>query len=279
MTEVELERHNPANPSTTFPAVSGAETYYEDALAALGDSVAARRLVEEARPRYLVEKVEEACGRLIVGKRLMPGDIVVPEGLPEEIASVSRPIWREAMQQLTVRGLVRAIKRKGTVVTEAERWNVLDPKVLRWHNQMGTSHEIARDLREFRLMVEPTAAAFAAERASAQDIAELEEALASLDSYVAGTSDDLVAALMLHVTILRASGNRMLARLAPLMVQVLCGIYRPITLPIDRTLIGEISKAHHPLVRAIAERDSEAARLAMLMVIERGQHLLCSPKG
>ncbi|WP_108660307.1 FadR/GntR family transcriptional regulator [Acuticoccus kandeliae] len=272
MTNVQTRSNDPPE---IVPAVGSGlpptmlDEYYEQALLLLGDTEEGRSIFESTRPRYLVEKVEDECGRLIISHKLKVGELVTPDVLPDTISGVSRPIWREAIQQLAVRGLVRAIKRKGTVVTDPGAWNLLDAKVLRWYSQTGQIAEIVGDLAEVRRMIEPFAAARSAERASDEDIAQLYRAIDGIDAFVAGERGDLIAGIDLHSGILKASGNRMIYGMVPVLLHALYAIYRGMSVHATASAVGEVTRYLRAVVDAIARHDPTAAEKAMNLAIDK----------
>ena len=57
-----------------------------------------------------------------------------------------------------------------------DEWNLLDPLVLSWHPDVGRDKSLIDSLIEARRIIEPEAAALAAMRATADDLARIEEA-------------------------------------------------------------------------------------------------------
>ena len=79
---------------------------------------------------------------------------------------VSRTIVREAIKVLADKGMVEVRRRLGTRATPRSAWNQLDADILGWRADLGPDAGFLRDLCEVRLAIEPTAAGFAAVRAS-----------------------------------------------------------------------------------------------------------------
>ena len=215
------------------------------------------------RKRYLVVEIESAIGAMIVSGRAAGGERLTTDLLPPQLRSVSRNIWREAMQQLSVRGLVQPIKRKGTVVTARSQWNLLDLQVLRWFGETGKAHELVRDMSEIRWMIEPFAARLAAERASAEELEAINAAFAALQSYVAGTLTDPLVDTRLHVAILTASGNAMLRGLRPVMAHIMDASLSVTTVPVTEASVAKALEIHEEVVRAINDRDPARAEATM----------------
>src|SRR4029079_10783543 len=98
------------------------------------------------------------------------GAALPPEPVLESRFGVGRGVIREAIKILAGKGLVCVRPRHGTQVRPRRDWTLLDRDVLGW--LVGTD-EPDRDLllaiQEVRLIIEPAAAAMAAERSTKHD--------------------------------------------------------------------------------------------------------------
>ena len=79
------------------------------------------------------------------------------------------------------KGLVKDRPRIGTIVQPRSQWQAFDEQLIAWLTDADASGAIAADLASVRRSIEPTAAAMAAELATARDLAVLEEALATIE--------------------------------------------------------------------------------------------------
>jgi DNA-binding FadR family transcriptional regulator len=157
-------------------------------------------------------KVRETLVSSLV-EAIVSGEI--PEGstLPNESDlqarfKVSRTALREAMQFLTAQGMARARTRAGTVVLPADQWNFLDPIVLDSALRHRANTSFYEALLEARALLEPEAAALAAERATARQLAEIEDAFfAMIETNSRGDEEWSRADLAFHTAIIDASGN------------------------------------------------------------------------
>lgn len=216
----------------------------------------------------LHDRVVDSLGREIVHGTISPGTIMLAENL-EQRYGVSRSVIREALRVLQSLGLIESVKRLGIRVRGLERWNVLDPIVVRWRLAGPDQGAQLRSLTELRETVEPAAAALAAQHAHREAADTLVELAAAMRT--AGEAGDrtLFSALDIdfHRTVLRASGNEMFARLDEAIGEVIRG----------RTVHGmmpehpaEITLARHEEVaRAIAEGRATDAREAMETIMQR----------
>jgi len=118
----------------------------------------------------------DLLGEDIVSGRYAVGAALPPEPMLCETLGVSRTVIREAVKSLAAKGLLVTGPKLGTRVLPEEHWNWFDPDVVAWQSSAGLSREFLRDLQELRRLVEPAAVRLAAERATSQDIAEIEAA-------------------------------------------------------------------------------------------------------
>ena len=112
--------------------------------------------------------------------RFAPGDRLPSERHLAESFGVSRPVIREALRTLAGRGYIEIAPGRGAFVLRPSAVQGADPLERQYLRRGAT----VRDLSEARLMLENEAAGLAAERASADDIADLEAALCALEGAV-----------------------------------------------------------------------------------------------
>jgi DNA-binding FadR family transcriptional regulator len=115
---------------------------------------------------------------------------------------VSRTVLREAVARLKADGVVDARQGRGTFVLER---SLRTP--FRFDASAVITQEGIRKLAEFRLGVEGTAAALAAERRSSRQLALLKKYLEEMEKAVKDGSGGSEADLAFHQTIAEATGN------------------------------------------------------------------------
>lgn len=153
-------------------------------------------------------------GEAIVAGRYAVGASIPPEPLLCQELGVSRTVVREAVKSLIAKGLITTGPKVGTRVLSEDHWNWFDPDVIIWQSKAGLTPEFLRDLQDLRRVVEPAAMRLAAERATAQDIAEVEAAYAGMKHAVEEGGDYVTHDLRFHQGLLRASRNRMLVQMS-----------------------------------------------------------------
>lgn len=198
---------------------------------------------------------------------ILRGEIPAGRTLPseEDLAAqfdVSRPVVREAVKELAVLGLVESRQGRSTRVTGSDVWNLFAPELLAARSEIGTVDDFLLELLELRRLVETGAAALAATRASADDVArmtrEFDRMQANMHDIEAFTDGDVA----FHDALLAATGNHLLTRLIQMIGPVL-RLGRIISL--ERRPDGPLDsqRGHRRVLDAIRAGDPEAARLAM----------------
>lgn len=188
--------------------------------------------------------------------------------LAEEF-SMSRLTMREAIRMLAGKGLVSSAPRRGTVVRPPEDWSRLDADVLGWQIGAVPNAAFIRNLFELRRMVEPEAAALAASRANARDIATIERALAAMAAAESRAPESISADVDFHQAILKATGNEFIAALAPTIGQALM-----LAITIQRDAWPDVENfvpSHQLIFDAIQRGDVEAARKAVNTLLVRAE--------
>jgi DNA-binding FadR family transcriptional regulator len=174
---------------------------------------------------------------------------------------VSRSVVREALRVLGEKGLVDVRHGSGTRVTDAGRWDPLDPSVLSLLHGRGPSAAVLRDLLEARKIVECEVAALAAERAGSEHLAALEDALATMRASLDDPLAYVVGDSTFHVTLVRAARNRVLERMAKPMRELLS--YAQALTDSVPGVLGRALAEHTAIADAVKRRDPAAARRAM----------------
>jgi DNA-binding FadR family transcriptional regulator len=201
------------------------------------------------------------------------GDFRVGDCLPSEAElaeqfAASRGVVREALRSLEERSVVRVRHGRGAVVSPARDWNLLDADVLAATIGTAASPSILGELLEVRRILEIEAAGLAAERAGAEDLTAAADALARMTTLVpraerSSVAEDLFheADVGFHNAVVRASGNRILARVVEPIQRTLYTARRPLAHPEVRAQLA--IPEHKAILSGIASRDPNAAREAM----------------
>ncbi|TMS55366.1 FadR/GntR family transcriptional regulator [Mycobacterium sp. DBP42] len=206
-------------------------------------------------------------GTGIASGELAAEQVLTLDGLSAEY-EVSRSVAREVIRVLESMGMVESRRRVGITVQPARKWNVFDPRLIRWRLHAGDRAAMLASLSELRRGFEPAAAALAARRADPDQCRILAAAVS--DMVVHGRSGDLDAYLLadkiFHRTLLEASGNEMFRALNDVVAEVLAGRTEHGLMP-DSPNPAAI-ELHDEVARAIRLRDEDAAERAMRAIID-----------
>lgn len=212
----------------------------------------------------------ETLGRRIAGDVYAQGEIMPTELELAASLGGSRTTARDAIKVLSGKGLVRTARRYGTRVRPVEEWNLLDADVVSWHDP---THPRVRlmfaETTELRFILEPEAAALAAERATDDQRRIIREAA---DAMHPGKSD--VQALFdadcrFHATLLEATGNLMMRQLRSIILAMLRISYEYGVLAAEGELVTR--EGHVRVADAVAAGDAGAARQAMAEMLEKNR--------
>lgn len=210
--------------------------------------------------------VARDLGILIVSGRYRPGDILDNEIEASDRLNVSRTAYREAVRILAAKGLVESRPKTGTRVSPREKWHLLDPDVLSWIFKHEPDEQLLRSLFELRKMVEPEAAALAAQRRSDEHVQAMQEALESMAEHSLATEAGRAADQKFHAALLDATRNPFLVTLTSSVSAAITWttIFKQRNRPLPRDPVPD----HRKVLEAIAAGDPQAAHKAMAHLIE-----------
>lgn len=214
----------------------------------------------------LHEHVLDQLGPAVVAGEAAPGTVLRIEELASRYG-VSRTVIREAVRVLESMNVVESRRHVGVTVLPAERWNVFDPRIIRWRLAGDDRVAQLRSLSELRAGLEPIAAGLAAERAKPDDCGDLTAAVIGMS--VSGKKGDLETYLQhdiaFHRTLLRASGNEMFASLASVVGEVLAGRAHHHVMPEHPR--QEAIRLHIAVAEAVQSGDSTRAEESMRAIL------------
>ena len=188
----------------------------------------------------------------------------------------SRSVLREAIKMLTAKGLVSSRPRHGTQVQPEERWNLLDPDVLRWLLERKFSLELLAQFTEVRMAIEPTAATIAAQRANTKDLAAARRAIERMRAAARGEDDPLESDIAFHVAILHATRNRFYIQLGGFIDTALRTSIQ-LTNRVKGVALADVD-AHQAILTSIENRDGASAAAAMKSILQEVLGLIATAR-
>lgn len=216
--------------------------------------------------RSLAEQAAFKIEKMIIDNKMNPGDRLLNEMDFVSQLEVGRGTIREAIKLLESRNVVEIHRGKGTFVS-SHVGMVGDPLGFRFAHD---KKKLAEDLSELRCMLEPRIASLCAERASQQDIMELQELCSEVEAMIKKGEDYSRRDIDFHVKLAGLTGNTVIPQLIPLITQGI-DLYVNLT---NHSLAGTAALTHQKVVDAIREHDSDKAYHAMLEHMLENKHNL-----
>ncbi len=209
----------------------------------------------------------------LFGKKIAQGDFAPGSALPSEADlcthfGASRNIIREVVKVLSTKKLIDAQRNRGLFVMPIERWNYLDADVLEWVLEKGSNSSLIRSLIEVRSLIEPTISRWAAERATAVDLVDIE---ASYNEMAANPNRAYIfheADIRFHRAVLVAAHNVVMKQLNDAVSALQRAIF-DFTFERNAAHMTLTINEHHQLLDAIRRKNPQAAEAAARRMIER----------
>jgi DNA-binding FadR family transcriptional regulator len=200
-----------------------------------------------------------------IGSRIVRGEYPEGASLPNEAQwgeyfGVSRSAVREAIKMLMAKGLLSSRPKVGTWVESRDRWNLLDRDVLSWYATAPDAMGFLRTVQEFRYIIEPEAAALAAERRTDAEMAEISAALEGMGT-APTLSDRTRSDTRFHLAILKATHNELLVPLGTLIESALNSLFVYVTR--EANSLRYAQELHAAIELQIRLQDPDAARMAV----------------
>ena len=212
--------------------------------------------------RSLAERVADKMEQMIQEEQMMPRDKIPNEYELAQKLSVGRSTVRESIKLLVSKNVLEIRRGAGTFVCR-NLGLIDDPLGLRFESDR---RKVALDLAKIRLLLEPTMAYEAAQRAKPEDIEELRCLNQQIDHLLEQKIDYAAPDSQFHVKICSISGNVVMPKLIPV---VFAGIhyYTDIT---KSQSPNNSSNGHLKLIEAIQNHDAQTAYNIMFEHINSG---------
>lgn len=211
-----------------------------------------------ARVTLQSDLIDEIGSRIVAGS-YAPGQMLLTQALEADF-DLSRTVVREALKVLESMQLLEIKRSVGITILDRSRWNVYDPRIIRWRLAGSARADQLRSLTELRIAVEPIAAGLAARAATGAQKSELLELSEQMGaSAAAGLYETFIEQdIRFHGLLLEASGNEMFVGLGGAIGAVVQGYEGDADAKIARLAEHAVS-GHGVVARYIADGDSGAA--------------------
>ena len=195
-----------------------------------------------------------------------PGETLSGEVVASDQLHVSRTAYREAVRILAAKGLVESRPKTGTRVSERNKWHLLDPDVLSWIFEFEPEDALLASLFELRKIVEPEAAALAAQRRNQSHIDRMAQALEGMAEHTLATEAGREADQDFHAALLDASDNPFLTTLTSGVGAAVAWttVFKQRNSPLPRDPVPD----HQRVYEAVAAGDPAAAHKAMAKLVD-----------
>jgi GntR family transcriptional repressor for pyruvate dehydrogenase complex len=207
----------------------------------------------------LSDTVKQRLTQLILDQALKPGDELPSEGDLAERFGVSKPTVREALRALAAVGVVEIAQGKRAIVRHPSS----EPLEGFLRFAISYSEQGLREVVELRRKLETETAVLAAERATAEQLAKMETAVAKMRDAIGTIEPWVDADLELHLALARGAQNSLMFYL----MEALGGVFREsmriLHLQRGPQGIEATWSRHQRIVEAVKSRDPQAVRRAM----------------
>lgn len=205
-----------------------------------------------------VDLAVEQIIQLILDRDMKAGDKLPNEYELAHELGVGRSTLREAVKRLVSRNILTARQGAGTFVSE-KNGVPEDPLGLTFIAEEG-GEQLALELQEIRLMLEPEICAIVARRATDEQIVRLQSLCDEVAQRIEARKDYSGADARFHRYLAECSGNRVLLNLIPIITSA---INVAITVTKDENRRKTVQE-HRRIVDAICRRDPEGAKYGMI---------------
>ena len=151
---------------------------------------------------------------MIIQRQMKPGDRLPTEKELAGLFGVSRSTLREAMKYLRAENVVVIRQGSGTFVS-AETGIGEDPLGLHFTNQ----ENLIENLFETRMLIEPQIAGLACQRATPQDVKNLERLVEEMDRCEVNSKVWAELDVQFHTGVAECTHNEVLIRVVPIIIE------------------------------------------------------------
>ena len=208
--------------------------------------------------KSLAESVaDDILSMITIDKAYQPGGKLPNENELSARLQVSRTTLREAISFLAAQGVLEIRRGKGTFVAESLPAEGLDLTAL-----AGVRSRVrAKDLFEMRLIFEPATVALACQRASDEELRQIEKKARRMEETAAAGGDWPLADQEFHWSIIKASHNEYMRRLYPIINSAVNEILQ---ISQNRQQMQDIAlRDNRMILEFLLRRDEAGARYAM----------------
>ena len=207
--------------------------------------------------KTLGQKTEDRLMKYILDRQIEIGEKIPNEFELAEFFKVGRSTIREAVKGLVSRGVLEVRRGDGTYVISTV---YMENDVLGF-GQIKDRYQLALDLFDVRLMIEPEIVMWACRKATKEEIRHLQTLCEEVEMLYKQGHDHIYKDIEFHSYLAKLSGNMVVERLLPV-INTSVVTFANITY---RSLMRETLETHRAVVEAVERRDAVGAKCAMNM--------------
>lgn len=216
----------------------------------------------------LPERVAAQISKLIVDRKLTSEDKLPNEFELASMLNVGRSTVREAVKLLVARNILVIKRGKGTYIAH-HPGQIEDPLGFAYYEDQ---FQLAKDLLEVRLQMEPWVASLAAQKATAENIEHMWAACRLVENDILSGVNHLPNDTEYHISIAKCTHNLVVPKLIPLITYSV-GLFGSLN---GNSLLAETISGHRIIADAIASKDEKRAFRAMYDHIAQNKNELDS---
>ncbi len=210
----------------------------------------------ETESRLSDRIADSILSMITVEQRFLPGSKLPNENILSEELNVSRTTLREAIRILATGGILEIRRGRGTFVRED-----FEPGRMEGMSSLTSAKVKIRDLYEMRLIFEPEAAYYAAQRATEEELQRILILGAEIEESIHRKKDRTKVEQAFHKSIARATHNEFINRLMPVIYE---GIDKGVQLSRALEEVEQATLTDHKMIMDFLKaRNAQGAKDAM----------------
>ena len=190
---------------------------------------------------------------MIIQREMKPGDRLPTEKELADLFGVSRSTLREAMKFLRAENVVVIRQGSGTFVSAGTGIGE-DPLGLHFTNQ----EKLIQNLFETRMLIEPQIAGLACQRATPQDVRNLQLLVTEMDRSEVNSPASAELDVQFHTAVAECTHNEVLIRVVPIIIESIRRSH--VETHDDPDSFKRAKRSHSGIRKAIAEGDFMEAK-------------------
>jgi len=220
------------------------------------------------KDKPLLQRAEEFLTQYILSGEIAPGEYLPSEQVLCERLGIGRSTLREALSIMEAKGLVE--RRHGVGVRVTDRSYQATASMLDLMLRRDPASQ--RDLLEMRRLFEQQAAAWAAQRATQEQVEAIRTALEAMRSAQSDLRQYAEADLSFHLAVARATSNSVLV----LMVETIRGLLLDVIVTsLQADFRPDVTlRFHEQILQAVSAHDSVGAARAMAAHLEDADEMI-----